>query len=198
MATRSSIYNCKIISNTDEEILDTERRLRFSQDIACALQYIHVNGIVHLDVKPSNVLVTYQDRCKLGDFGCCQVLDGGECACVCVSVCVLVNPRIGANSGTSAAVRCWMEVSVWYVCVCMRASGREAVQRAGHPPGPLQAWGLWLLSGAGWRLVCGVCVSVCVHLVVHTDTRAHSKLQDLRDFCLNYINYRKFTGCIVI
>ncbi len=34
-----------------------------------ALQFLHSNGIIHGDVKPSNMLVDVQGRVKLGDFG---------------------------------------------------------------------------------------------------------------------------------
>ncbi len=34
-----------------------------------ALHFLHVNGIIHGDVKPSNLLVDPQNRVKLGDFG---------------------------------------------------------------------------------------------------------------------------------
>lgn len=34
-----------------------------------ALNFLHVNGIIHGDVKPSNLLVDAQNRVKLGDFG---------------------------------------------------------------------------------------------------------------------------------
>lgn len=34
-----------------------------------ALHFLHVNGIIHGDVKPSNLLVDAQNRVKLGDFG---------------------------------------------------------------------------------------------------------------------------------
>ncbi|ESO03191.1 hypothetical protein HELRODRAFT_80813 [Helobdella robusta] len=46
------------------------RKIRFCQDIISAITYIHDSGIMHLDLKPSNVIVTSDDRCKLGDFGC--------------------------------------------------------------------------------------------------------------------------------
>ena len=37
---------------------------------ACsALHFLHGNGIIHGDVKPSNLLVDSQNRVKLGDFG---------------------------------------------------------------------------------------------------------------------------------
>ncbi|MBN1912053.1 MAG: serine/threonine protein kinase [Pirellulales bacterium] len=34
-----------------------------------ALQFLHTNGVIHGDVKPSNMLVDMQNRVKLGDFG---------------------------------------------------------------------------------------------------------------------------------
>ena len=34
-----------------------------------ALHFLHGNGVIHGDVKPSNILVGVQNRVKLGDFG---------------------------------------------------------------------------------------------------------------------------------
>ena len=42
--------------------------------MSSALSYIHRQRLVHLDVKPANVIVTESDRCKLTDFGCSQRL----------------------------------------------------------------------------------------------------------------------------
>jgi len=48
-------------------------RCRYALDMASAISYLHDARIVHLDLKPANVMVTLADVCKLGDFGCCQV-----------------------------------------------------------------------------------------------------------------------------
>lgn len=42
--------------------------------IARALQFIHMKGIAHLDVKPENIYVK-NGVFKLGDFGCATLLD---------------------------------------------------------------------------------------------------------------------------
>lgn len=63
------------IIDDDREVLESARRWHFVRDIACALKFVHENCLVHLDLKPANVIVDRQDLCKLGDFGCCQSVE---------------------------------------------------------------------------------------------------------------------------
>lgn len=43
-------------------------------DIVRGLDFLHSNGVVHLDVKPANVLLDQQGTCKLADFGTASAL----------------------------------------------------------------------------------------------------------------------------
>ncbi|XP_021924598.1 serine/threonine-protein kinase mos isoform X2 [Zootermopsis nevadensis] len=62
-------------------VMNSTRRTRYALDIALALHHCHGNKILHLDVKPSNIMVCSQaDYCKLCDFGSSHVLgDEGYC-----------------------------------------------------------------------------------------------------------------------
>ena len=48
--------------------LTVERRYKLLREVLLALEFIHRNGMVHLDIKPENVFVK-NDQYKLGDFG---------------------------------------------------------------------------------------------------------------------------------
>lgn len=61
--------------NDSDEYIDVERRLKYSIQIASALAYAHRRHVAHLDLKPANVLITQDDNCKVGDFGCSQKVE---------------------------------------------------------------------------------------------------------------------------
>jgi eukaryotic-like serine/threonine-protein kinase len=58
----------------DERKLGIEERLWFFRYVCDAVSYAHRNLIVHLDLKPSNILVTSDGAVKLLDFGTSKLL----------------------------------------------------------------------------------------------------------------------------
>lgn len=57
-------------------VLTPQQLLPYVESAAAALQYAHDHGIIHLDVKPANLLLDGEDRLLLADFGVSALLDG--------------------------------------------------------------------------------------------------------------------------
>ena len=72
----------------DEGPLPIARAIRIAHDIACALAYAHLEGVVHGRLKPSNIMVLRSGAVKLTDFGIGQL---GQAA-------LLSGPRSGSLS----------------------------------------------------------------------------------------------------
>ena len=52
-----------------EALLDIPTVVHIAKDIADGLAHAHANNIVHCDIKPHNILMTYDNRAKIADFG---------------------------------------------------------------------------------------------------------------------------------
>jgi serine/threonine-protein kinase len=64
----------------DSGPLPADRAVMLLTQVAAALDAAHAEGLVHRDVKPSNVLVTAGDFAYLVDFGVARAVDGDQTA----------------------------------------------------------------------------------------------------------------------
>ncbi|CVK90075.1 related to protein kinase SWE1 [Fusarium proliferatum] len=58
--------------------LDDFRIFKILQDMCLGLKDIHDSGFMHLDLKPANILVTFEGVLKIGDFGLAQSCSSAE------------------------------------------------------------------------------------------------------------------------
>src|ERR1019366_9547228 len=74
------VHGTKITDYCDENHLPTEERLKLFMQVCQAIQYAHQKGIIHREIKPSNILVKMLDGVpvpKVIDFGIAKAT-GGE------------------------------------------------------------------------------------------------------------------------
>lgn len=97
------------------------------RQVACGLEYLHLQNIIHGDIKPQNLLVGEDGTVKIADFGISKMLKPGEAN----------NKRLVDTAGTPAFMCpeiCAGEsysgpaADVWALGACMY------MLRAGHPP----------------------------------------------------------------
>jgi serine/threonine protein kinase len=58
--------------------VDDDTLVHVATDLADALAYLHVQGVVHRDVKPSNILIGDDGRARLTDFGVARLVDASR------------------------------------------------------------------------------------------------------------------------
>lgn len=56
-------------------------------DICCGMAYLHVRNVMHMDLKPANILVDGDLKVKVADFGISKILNDNEQAVDNVQVC---------------------------------------------------------------------------------------------------------------
>jgi serine/threonine protein kinase len=61
----------------EDKRFSTDRIKRLMTEICSALDYAHTQGVIHRDVKPSNIIIDPQGRAVLTDFGLALLVEAG-------------------------------------------------------------------------------------------------------------------------
>lgn len=73
------IKGCSLKYMLDKEgVLSENKVLKYVHQIGNALDFVHEKNIVHLDIKPSNILIDKEDNARLIDFGVSKRYDIDE------------------------------------------------------------------------------------------------------------------------
>jgi eukaryotic-like serine/threonine-protein kinase len=82
------VHGTPITSYADTHRLTTTERLRLFMDVCAAVQHAHHKGVIHRDIKPTNVMVAVQDErpvVKVIDFGIAKAVGLGLTASTLVT-----------------------------------------------------------------------------------------------------------------
>jgi LysM repeat protein/tRNA A-37 threonylcarbamoyl transferase component Bud32 len=66
--------------------LPSERVLAITRQVCAALNYAHLEGVIHRDVKPGNIMLRPDGRVLLSDFGISKAMDAATATATTVSV----------------------------------------------------------------------------------------------------------------
>jgi serine/threonine protein kinase len=80
----------------------------YGRDVLLGLQYLHeVCRMCHRDIKPDNILVTPEGRCKLADFGASRALERTTLLKTCVGTPYYMAPEVVQGEGYDESADVW-------------------------------------------------------------------------------------------
>ncbi|XP_025077339.1 serine/threonine-protein kinase ULK3-like isoform X2 [Pomacea canaliculata] len=96
---------------------------KFLQQIALAMQFLHDNNVVHMDLKPQNILLTASSNpsLKIGDFGFAKPMLEGDQMDVMRGSPLYMAPEIICRKSYDARVDLWSIGVILYECLFGRA-----------------------------------------------------------------------------
>ncbi|XP_033096383.1 uncharacterized protein LOC117100704 isoform X2 [Anneissia japonica] len=96
----SKYIPCRPLSIMNDEVPRSDRNIvKWIKQLLCVLEYIHSMNIVHMDIKPANILLTYDDDIVLIDWGLAMELNNNGQQ-------IVSNPRGTAQFMAPEVCRC--------------------------------------------------------------------------------------------
>lgn len=77
LAERGTLKDLMMVYANQHKRIDDHTMLRIVHGVSAGLQHIHNCHVVHLDIKPPNVLISLDGTLKIGDFGIAMLAGGG-------------------------------------------------------------------------------------------------------------------------
>ena len=93
--------NGSLNSLASKRFLSVREIIKYSLDILSAVNFIHSNGLVHLDIKPTNILLDKTGKALLTDFGLSRYLDNNGIAEQYMNYVLHNDPEFLKGSGRS-------------------------------------------------------------------------------------------------
>jgi serine/threonine protein kinase, bacterial len=126
--------------------MSPQKAVRVVEQVAAALDAAHKSGLVHRDVKPSNLLMVGEDFVYLIDFGLVHEASAGRLTLTNVapgSPAYMAPERFNAGTGVDARADVYSLACVLYECLTGRlpfsgggVEGLAAAHRTNEPPKP--------------------------------------------------------------
>jgi len=69
LAEKGSVKDLLVDMSVHGRVIPDSTIWRILHNVACGLEHIHACGLVHLDIKPANLLIAQSGVVKIGDFG---------------------------------------------------------------------------------------------------------------------------------
>lgn len=99
-------------------VLGVRRALALLEQVAAALDAVHAAGVLHRDVKPSNVLVDGEDRAYLADFGVARRVDEPHVAGRLTGTVAYLAPELALGGPSTEASDRYAFAAVAFECLC--------------------------------------------------------------------------------
>jgi serine/threonine protein kinase len=97
--------------------LDTKESVKIMKQVLCAVNYFHSLGVVHRDLKLSNIIIDSSKRIKIIDFGFATFTNGAELKLYCGTPEFMAPEMVSQSPYNGKKVDIWALGVIFYVLI---------------------------------------------------------------------------------